>query len=206
MEFLITESQLKTILTEEEKSMMGGYMKELNSFTKAIVNRTLKSYGINLRMLLTWGTSVGGMVLPLDQYLKTGNFNLTEEQRMLVLAGIAFTLFFETKKPLTKLINTIKDEGLEDVYNDGLRKGKELKSSFLDFMSSINVSIGSFMETIAYSFLIPIILDIQFVASNTSEPKEAAIMIAERLAASGVILIGTNILSKVLKKIIDKLR
>jgi hypothetical protein len=205
MEFLITESQLKTILTEEEKSMMSGYMKELNSFTKVIVNRTLKSYGINLRMLLTWGTSVGGMVLPLDQYLKTGNFNLTEEQRMLVLAGIAFTLFFETKKPLTKLINTIKDEGLEDVYNNGLRKGKELKSSFLDFMSSINVSVGSFMETIAYSFLIPIILDIQHIAINASEPKEAAIMIAERLVSSGVVLIGTNVLSKTIRKIIDKL-
>jgi hypothetical protein len=92
MEFLITESQLRTILSEEERSRMDGYMKQLNSFTKQIVNRVLKSYGLNLRMLLTWGTSVGGMVLPLDQYLRTGEFDLNESQRMLVLAGIAFTV------------------------------------------------------------------------------------------------------------------
>ena len=95
MEFLITEAQLRTILTEEERSRMDGYMKQLNLFTKQIVNRVLKSYGLNLRMLLTWGTSVGGMVLPLDQYLRTGDFDLNDGQRMLVLAGIAFTLFFE---------------------------------------------------------------------------------------------------------------
>ena len=120
MEFLITESQLRTLLSEEERSQLGSYMKQLNAFTKQIVSRVAKSYGLNLRMLLTWGTSVGGMVLPLDEFLKTGDFNLTEEQRMLVLSGIAFSLFFESRRSITKLLSTIKDEGLEDVYRKGL--------------------------------------------------------------------------------------
>lgn len=206
MEFLITESQLKTILTEQERNQMSGYMNQLNSFTKQIVNRVLKSYGLNLRMLMTWGTSVGGMVMPLDQYLKSGNFNLSEEQRMLVLAGIAFTLFFETKKPLSKLLSLIEEEGLIDIYKEGVSKGKELKESFLNFMSSVNVSTVSFMDTIAYSFLIPIILDIHSIALQSSDPKESAIMIAERLAASGVILFSGQVLYRVIKKIIDKFR
>jgi hypothetical protein len=205
MEFLITEAQLRTILTEEERSRMDGYMKQLNLFTKQIVNRVLKSYGLNLRMLLTWGTSVGGMVLPLDQYLRTGDFDLTESQRMLVLAGIAFTLFFETKRPLEKLLKLIKDEGLMDVYENGVFKGKELKESFLNFMASVNVSTGSFMDTVAYSFLIPIITDIQILAMSSDDPKEAAIMIAERLVASGVVIIGSQALSRTIKKIIDRI-
>jgi len=167
MEFLITESQLKKILTEEERSRMDGYMKQLNSFTKQIVNRVLKSYGLNLRMLLTWGTSVGGMVLPLDHYLKTGNFDLSDES--------------------------------------GVSKGKQLKESFLNFMSSVNVSTGSFMDTVAYSFLIPIITDIQSAAMSGGDPKETAIMIAQRLAASGVVIIGSQVLSRTLKKIIDRI-
>ena len=205
MEFLITESQLRTILTEEERSRMDGYMKQLNLFTKQIVNRVLKSYGLNLRMLLTWGTSVGGMVLPLDQYLRTGDFDLNENQRMLVLAGIAFTLFFETKRPLEKLLKLIKDEGLMDVYENGVAKGKELKDAFLDFMASVNVSTGSFMDTIAYSFLIPIITDIQILAMSGGDTKETAIMIAQRLAASGVVIIGSQVLSRTIKKIIDRI-
>jgi len=206
MEFLITESQLKKILTEQERSRMDGYMKQLNSFTKQIVNRVLKSYGLNLRMLLTWGTSVGGMVLPLDRYLRTGNFDLTDNQRMLVLAGIAFTLFFETKSPLSKLLKLIKEEGLSDVYKVGLNKGKQLKESFLNFMSSVNVSTGSFMDTVAYSFLIPIITDIQEAAMNGGDPKETAIMIAQRLSASGVVIIGSQVLSRTIKKIIDRIK
>jgi hypothetical protein len=206
MEFLITESQLKKILTEQERSRMDGYMKQLNSFTKQIVNRVLKSYGLNLRMLLTWGTSVGGMVLPLDRYLRTGNFYLTDNQRMLVLAGIAFTLFFETKSPLSKLLKLIKEEGLSDVYKVGLNKGKQLKESFLNFMSSVNVSTGSFMDTVAYSFLIPIITDIQEAAMSGGDPKETAIMIAQRLSASGVVIIGSQVLSRTIKKIIDRIK
>jgi hypothetical protein len=206
MEFLITEAQLKTILSEEERSRMDGYMKQLNSFTKQIVNRVLKSYGLNLRMLLTWGTSVGGMVLPLDQFLRSGNFELSETQRMLVLAGIAFTLFFETKRPLQKLLKIIKDEGLMDVYESGVNKGKELKDAFLNFMSSVNVSTGSFMDTVSYSFLIPIITDIQTAAMSGGDPKETAIMIAQRLAASGVVIIGSQVLSRTLKKIIDRIK
>jgi hypothetical protein len=205
MEFLITEAQLRTILTEEERSRMDGYMKQLNLFTKQIVNRVLKSYGLNLRMLLTWGTSVGGMVLPLDQYLRTGDFDLNENQRMLVLAGIAFTLFFETKRPLEKLLKLIKDEGLMDVYENGVAKGKELKDAFLNFMASVNVSTGSFMDTIAYSFLIPIITDIQILAMSGGDTKETAIMIAQRLAASGFVIIGSQVLSRTIKKIIDRI-
>lgn len=205
MDFLINESQLKLILSEEDRSELSGYMKELKLFTNQIVSRVLKSYNINIRMLLTWGTSVGGMVLPLDQYIKSGNFDISEEQRMLVLAGIAFTLFFESKKPLVKLLNTIKEEGLEEIYINGVRKGSQLKESFLNFMSSINVSVGSFMDTISYSFLIPIIMDIQSIAIRTSDPKEASMLIAERLIASGVILIGAQVLTRVIKKIIDRI-
>lgn len=205
MDFLINESQLKLILSEEDRSELSGYMKELKLFTNQIVSRVLKSYNINIRMMLTWGTSVGGMVLPLDQYIKSGNFDISEEQRMLVLAGIAFTLFFESKKPLVKLLNTIKEEGLEEIYINGVRKGSQLKESFLNFMSSINVSVGSFMDTISYSFLIPIIMDIHSIAIRTSDPKEASMLIAERLIASGVILVGAQVLTRVIKKIIDRI-
>lgn len=206
MEFLITESQLKTILTEQERSRLGDYMTQLNSFTKNIVNRVHKAYGLNLRMLGTWGTAVAGLMLPLDQWLRSGNFEMTDDQRMLVLAGIAFTLFFETKRPMVKLLKTIKDEGLSDVYNDGLRKASELKDAFTGFMKSVRISVSSFMDIISYAFLIPIITDIQSMAAQGTDPKQAAIMIAQRLAASGVVVIGSQALSVALKKIIDRIK
>ena len=205
MEFLITESQLRVLLQEEEKSQLGLYMKNMYAFTKQMLNKVFKSYGINLRMLLTWGTSVGGLVLPLDQYLRTQHLGLNEDQRMLVLVGIIFALFFETKRPFMKIMSLIKENGLEDIFQDGLRKGTQLRDAFTNFLSSANTGVGTFLEAIAYSFLIPIITDVQSVLGQTEDIETAAILIAERLLAAGVILIGRQTLIDVVKNILKKI-
>jgi hypothetical protein len=185
---------------------MNDYMKTMYSFTKNLANRVGKVYGLNLKMLLTWGTAVGGLVMPLDQFIKSGDFNLSDDQRYLVLAGIAFILFFDNKKGLVDVLVKIKEEGLEEVFRKTLGKGKELKSSFKGFLSSLNVSVGSFMDTVAYAFLIPIILDIQNIAESSVDPKEAGLLIAERLVSSGIVVVGAQALSQVIRKIIQKLK
>ena len=205
MEFLITESQLRVLLQEEEKSQLGLYVKNMYAFTKQMLNKVFKSYGINLRMLLTWGTSVGGLVLPLDQYLRTQHLGLNEDQRMLVLVGIIFALFFETKRPFMKIMSLIKENGLEDIFQDGLRKGTQLRDAFTNFLSSANTGVGTFLEAIAYSFLIPIITDVQSVLGQTEDIETTAILIAERLLAAGVILVGRQTLIDVVKNILKKL-
>lgn len=205
MEFLITESQLRVLLQEEEKSQLGLYVKNMYAFTKQMINKVFKSYGINLRMLLTWGTSVGGLVLPLDQYLRTQHLGLNEDQRMLVLVGIIFALFFETKRPFMKIMSLIEENGLEDIFQDGLRKGTELRDAFTNFLSSANTGVGTFLEAIAYSFLIPIITDVQSVLGQTEDIETAAILIVERLLAAGVILIGRQTLIDVVKNVLKKL-
>lgn len=205
MEFLITESQLRVLLQEEEKSQLGLYVKNMYAFTKQMLNKVFKSYGINLRMLMTWGTSVGGLVLPLDQYLRTQHLGLNEDQRMLVLVGIIFALFFETKRPFVKIMSLIKENGLEDIFQDGLRKGTQLRDTFTNFLSSANTGVGTFLEAIAYSFLIPIITDVQSVLGQTEDIETAAILIAERLLAAGVILVGRQTLIDVVKNVLKKL-
>lgn len=205
MEFLITESQLRVLLQEEEKSQLGLYVKNMYAFTKQMIGKVFRSYGINLRMLLTWGTSVGGLVLPLDQYLRTNHLNLDEDQRMLVLVGIIFALFFETKRPFAKIMSLIKENGLEDVFENGFRKGTQLRDAFTDFLSSANTGVGTFLEAIAYSFLIPIITDVQSVLGQTEDVETAAILIAERLLSAGVILVGKQTLVDVVKNILKKI-
>ena len=206
MDFLINESQLRIILQEQDESKMTDYMKTMYSFTKNLANRVNKVYGLNVKMLLTWGTSVGGLVMPLDKFIRDGNFELTDDQRYLVLAGVAFVTFYENKVGLVKILKKIKEEGLEDVFRLVLEKAKDLKSSFKGFLNSLNITVSTFMDTVAYSFLIPIIMDIQYIASGTSNPKESAILIAERLVASGAVVISAQVLSQVIKKIIEKIK
>jgi hypothetical protein len=204
MDFLINESQLRTILQEQDQSKMGNYMKELYSFTSNLVNRAKKTYGLNLKLLLTWGASVGGLVMPLDSFIRTGRFELTDEQATLILIGVACTYFYDNVKTLKTILTKIKEEGLEDTFKEVLIKSRNLRDSFFKFMKSANVALGSTLELVTYSFLIPIITDIQSAITEGSDIQTTSMRIAQRLIASGVIVVGQIALTETIKKIIKK--
>ena len=206
MDFLISESQLRTILMEEDNSKLSNNMKQLNTFTNDIVNKVIKNNGLNVKMLLTWGTSVGGLVMPLDNFIRNNNFDLSDNQRALVLIGVAFAVFFENKRGFTSILKKIKEEGLEETFLEVVSKGKELKNSFLRFLDSCRITSGAVLDTVAYSFLIPIIADIYSLSTNTSNVNETALLIAERLIASGAVILSKELLSSGLKKIVRKFK
>ena len=203
MDFLINESQLRIILQEQDESKMTDYMKELYSYTSNLILKAKKSFGFNLKFLLTWGTSVGGLVMPLDAYIRTGRFDLTEEQSSLILFGVACAYFYENSKAFKTILLKIKEEGLEETFKEVLIKSKNLKDSFLKFLSSINSTLGSTSDLLAYSFLIPIIGDI-LSASNGGDLQTTAMTIAKRLVASGVVVVGQVALTQFIKKMIKK--
>lgn len=206
MEFLINEQQLKVILQEQKESKMTDYMKELHSFTTEVVNRVMKKYEINLKMLMTWGTAVGGLMMPLDVFLRTGKFDLSDPQRYLICAGVAAVLFFDNKRVVNRIIKKLKEEDLEEVFDVALNKASELKNTFFEFLESLNLSISTFVDIMAYTFLLPILTDIHAVASRASDVNEAALLISERLLASGVIASGGALMNTIIKKLIKRFR
>jgi hypothetical protein len=205
MEFLINESQLKLILQEQDQSKMSDYMKELYSFTSNIINKVRKTYGLNLKLLLTWGASVGGLVMPLDNFIRSGRFDITDEQVALLLVGVACTYFYDNENALKKILSKIKEEGLEDIFKEVLLKGKNLKDSFTKFIKSSKVTINSTLDIITYAFLIPIITDIQSLITSGEDIQTVSMKVAKRLVASGVVLVGQLVLTEIIKKIIKKL-
>jgi hypothetical protein len=206
MEFLINESQLRVILQEQDQSKMTDYMRELYSFTSDIVNKARKTYGLNLKLLLTWGASVGGLVMPLDNFIRSGRFDITDEQVVLLLVGVACTYFYDNLNTLKRISLRIKEQGLEDVFKEVLLKGKNLKDSFFRFLKSSNVTTRTTLDLIAYSFLIPIITDIQSSLNDGGDLQTTAMRISKRLIASGVVTTGQIILANNIKKILKRLQ
>ena len=204
MEFLITESQLKLILQEQDQSKMSDYMKEMYSYTKNLVEKSKKIYGFNLKLLLTWGASIGGFVLPLDNFIKTGRFELNDVEQTLILIGIVCSVFYDNSRTLKLIYKKIKEHGLEDVFKEVLVKSKNLKSSFSRFLSSVNVTVSSSLDLLAYSFLIPIITDILDASVNGGDIEIMSKTIAKRLIASGVVIVSQVFLSETIKKLIKK--
>jgi hypothetical protein len=205
MNFLITESQLKFLVEGIGNPRVVESLRKMNSFTNRMVNKVGKKYGLNLRLLSTWGPAVGGLVMPLDNFIKTGDFTLDENQTALILCGAAATLFFDNKTLIKELILKIKEEGIEDAFKKVLRKGKDLKYAFTTFIESLNVTINSASEILSYAFLLPIIPDIQEVISRSADIGKTAILIGERMGASGLILISSAALISLLNKILKRL-
>ena len=205
MDFLINESQLKIILEQQNPHNLNDDMNELYSFTKSLVEKAKTIYGINIKLLLTWGAAVGGLVMPLSDFIQTGSFDLSEDQKVLLLVGAACSFFYDNAKMLRSVYEKIEMEGLGEVFKEVLLKGKNLKEAFIKFMIASSITIGSLLELMSYAFLIPIITDLQQIANNNSDLTATGILIAKRLVASGVIVVGQVALAKTITKILKKL-
>ena len=206
MDFLITESQLKTILNEEKSSKIVDSLKYLNSFTKELIIKAKKDWDIDFKFLTTFGTAIGGFVAPLNHFIRTGDFELTDSQITLVLIGIVALYYYNNKSSLMKIIEIIKSEGIEKEFNRVLLKSKELKKSFVKFMTSINKTMSDTFSIMKFAFLIPIISDdIMETLIGSSDIKTATTLIVKRLLAYGAITFSSEVLSKVIDGILKKL-
>jgi isocitrate lyase len=86
-----------------------------------------------------------------------------------------------------------------------LLKSKNLKNAFTKFIKSSKVTLNSTLDIIAYTFLIPIITDIQSMIVSGDDTRTMAMKIAKRLIASGVVSVSQVALTEIIRKIIKKL-
>ncbi len=206
MDFLINESQLNYLVESENSEKFTRNMKQLNSFTVNLVNKAKRIFGLNFKFLITWGPVIGGFVGPLDKYIRDNYLEFSEDSIILITLGIACTYFYQNKKETKKLYEQIEKEGLVSFFEEMLLKSKQLKDSFISFMESLNLTLGTTVEMIHYSFLIPIINDLQQVAHGATNIASASKIIVERLITSGVVLITSQILIDVISKILKRFK
>lgn len=202
--YILTENQLSIILSEVRSDKISSSVKTLNSFTKSVISKVNKTYKINMRLLLTWGSSVGGLMMPLNEYVKSGQFNMTEEQICLVILGVVSTYFINNKSTIENILNKIKEEGLEEYYKKALRKSNLLKKTFFGFIDSLRLTIDNTIDLISYTFLIPIVDDILSYVDYSKSFQEVSELVTERLVSSGVVLLSGTVLVQVIDKIIHR--
>jgi hypothetical protein len=92
-----------------------------------------------------------------------------------------------------------------DGFKQVLNEAKSLRKVFVQFMESLSTSITSTSEIISYSFLIPIITDIQNTLVKNPDIAKSSELIAERLISSGVVIVGAVALTEVISKILKRL-
>lgn len=200
MNFLITESQLKYLLENQDKDSLTNELKKFNSFSKDILKSVSRRFGFDTKLLLIWGTSIGAFTAPLDNFIRTGNFDVTEEQISLLLFGCVATLLLDNEKYVKDIYDVIKEEGLLKTFNKVRNKGKELKDYFIGFLNSLNISITNVVSLVRYMFLIPIIPDLLSYFNNVEDLETTSLLIAKRIIASGVVTVSSEVLFQIIKR------
>lgn len=204
MKIIITESQRRMILTESIGEEMGEIVKEGEAKVEKLVEEAKSQMGLNLQFLLTWGAGIGGVMGPVESFVR-GEFNgLSEKDILLIIVSVISIHFFDGKDYIKRLKKEIKERGLVDVFKTTLSKTKELTKTLYNFVGSLGTTFHKFTNLLSYSFILPLIVPIlEFIWSGNLDPevlKLLPIRVAGFVGATVSGILARELIFKMIKR------
>ena len=206
MTLIITESQRKMILTESIVSNFAESVKNNYEFVKKVIQEASESMGMNLQFAITWGASIGGFIGPINNFLEGKYPNLTDLELSLILTGVIATYYFDNAEMAKKVFEKIKEDGLTGPFKEALRKGKEFKETFLEFISSLNITLHKITNMMGYTFILPLIPMLFEIAKSGEYNNHDIKQISLRLASFGILTVSAIMIRELLTKIINRFK
>ena len=205
MNILITESQERMILNESIGRELGDILRRNSNLGKLISNQIKEVMGNDKIGLLTFGSSVGGLMGPVGEFL-AGNYpTMNDLEISLLLTGVIATFFYNSPKLIKKITSLIKDKNLETEFEVALSKTQELKDVFYEFMESLNITFFKVSNVLGFTFLIPLLPYIHELSGGNLTINDIT-NIAKMLTSYGFVTISAATLKEILTKIIKRFK
>lgn len=205
MKIIISENQKKTLIAEGVSESISRSYKSMKQFTDKVLNETKEITGMDFGFLMSWGATLGGLMMPVNYYIQGKHPELSTTDLSLLITGAMVTFYSSNKKGLNKLLTLIKEKGLIDVFDELLGATTSLKNTFLSFIGSLNITMGKLANMMAYTFLIPILPQLYEMA-QTGYDQNTINQIVKRILSYGVIIGSSIIVKDIIKKIIIRFK
>ena len=205
MEYILTESQFQKLILESKNQDITQSLKELYQESKNLLDECAQTWGLNAKFLITWGAALGGMILPLKNYLENNNPELTHEQIILLVLGVVSNYFYDNETFIRKVVKKIKEKGLLNVFRKLYDKAEELKRALGLFLNSIKVTANTLYSILSYAFILPVLGDL-YGLSQGEDTIETTKLIVQRILASGVVLVVGAALNHFVSKVVNRLK
>lgn len=202
MNVVITEEQSRVILVEGMSDILSTIYEKSTDFSANLYKRISKRLKFNLKILLTFGASVGGLMQPLMELLDNKFPTLTEDQKLLILVGVISIVFNEGKSMLKEVLPKIKEEGLEEEFKYSLVKTKRLLTVFKGFLGTLGNSAAFMTDVMSYIYLIPILGYLTIALQGNSLSPEQIEGLVKTIAATGILHVSTAAIEEIVKRII----
>tara|TARA_R110000868_G_scaffold41307_1_gene141302 strand:- start:221 stop:841 length:621 start_codon:yes stop_codon:yes gene_type:complete len=205
MKIIITENQNRALLNESVSESIVRSYRSMKKFTEKVLKETKETTGLDFEFLMSWGSTLGGLMMPVSQFIEGNHPELTSLDISLLITGAMVTYYTSNKKALSKILETIKEKGLVDVFDELLSSTSNLKDTFLSFISSLNITMGKMANMLAYTFLIPLLPQLYEMA-QTGYDQNTVNQIIKRILSYGTIIGSSAIIRELIKKIIARFR
>ena len=205
MKIIITENQNKALLNESVSESIVRSYRSMKKFTEKVLKETKETTGLDFEFLMSWGSTLGGLMMPVSQFIEGNHPELTSLDISLLITGAMVTYYTSNKKALSKILETIKEKGLVDVFDEVLSSTSNLKDTFLSFISSLNITMGKMANMLAYTFLIPLLPQLYEMA-QTGYDQNTVNQIIKRILSYGTIIGSSAIIRELIKKILIRFR
>lgn len=206
MSVIINENQKKILIKESLIKDISDTVKNNFEFAKEILQASKEQMGINLQFLLTWGASIGGFVGPLTQFVEGENPELTPTQITSIMIGITATYYLDNKKTIYEILKKIKEDGLGEVFVKTLKKAEKLKSSFLSFIESLNLTFHKVSNMMTYTFIIPLVEKILQLSQSGEISDQDIRQLALRIGSFGLLTVSSIAVVNLVKRMVKRFR
>lgn len=201
MNILITEEQTKVLLTEGMSDILSTIYEKSTDFSASLYKRISKRLKFNLKILLTFGAGVGGLMQPLLEMLNNRYPELTEDQKLMILVGVICVVFNEGKDIFKQILPKIKEEGVEKEFKYSLLKTKKLVSVFKGFLGTLGNSAAFMTDVMSYIYLVPLLGYLTIALQGNSLSPEQLEGMVKTIAATGILHISTASIEEIVKRI-----
>ncbi len=205
MKIIITENQKKSLLNESIANKIADSVTKMKNFTKKVISESSEQTGLDFSFLLSWGATLGGLMIPVSQFIEGNHPELSSMDLSLIIIGAITTYYTSNKKIISKLLDEIKKRGLTDIFDEVLSATENLKNVFLSFVESLNITVNRMSNMLAYTFIIPLLPQLLEIAQSGFD-ENLIRSLSMRLAGYGVVTISSTVLKNLITKIIKRFR
>lgn len=205
MDVILNENQYKKIILEVAKKKIEGSSEGNKNLIKRIVSDVKREFKLDLKFILTYSVTIGGLIGPVYEIVSSSIPSLSSVEMSLISVGVIMTYYYNNVELLNRILIKIRDNGLINEFNLMLEKTENLKLAFLDFVQSLNVTIGSMSNILAFTFLLNVLSTLVNFAENDFTDLETSKLIISLLGYFGT-LASKHITKELLTKMIERFK
>lgn len=200
----ITEQQRRKLILEKSDEEMSDVTEKNFEFAKKIIEKSSTQIGFDLRFLVTWGASIGGFIGPLNDFINDKFPEFSDMDITLILIGVISSYYVDNKKLIIKIFDKIKERGIVNEFKKVLSKADDLKSAFISFVESLNITLHKVTNILSYAFIIPLIPMLYNLAKEGMGDGEDVKEIAKRVLSFGILTVSGVLVRELITKILKR--